>query len=992
MKFLHRFLFHIFLLIISFGITAIDLAHYQTSCGSLPIFFHVTACVQDTTTDKAIVAGYYVNGSGIKQMFVARLVTNGESFDDTVGTCYFPTQTAAPKTGYTVLGYDTLQNPTYEKYDFEPTDIVIDGANNIVVIGVGKDSALSTNPTDIFLARFDANLILDITFNPSDSPPGLLLSPATGLGIAQPSAPAVQIGISPANLYVDSTASTYLFLVQTTNHVESGIVSLNSADGSFNTSFNNLGYNIFSNTDFGGQATDYFSFNAFTKGTDSASNQNYYLVGGVAFNGLVVAVTTAGVLQTTGTFGLATGFASFTSAQVGQSAGQDLEFFGIVQISAATHFYIAGECGENIIVIYLLQNGTGLNTGFNNSGALFGTTPGVAALPASLLGGFNKPSLYNFYRDSTNNIYMSGIVGTQIFLASIAANGNNFNTAFGDAGATIFNKSDFGFNNSDTLDMVMWKPKLPFNPAVTSFFLVTNTNSYRSNTASFVQLSPQATEINPGYGDGGSTYEIFAQVFYYSQHLVLDVQDVNIHVTSLETPVGQCLQLLEETDNPLSPLVDRSLRLPQLVLNITDAFFDGDKIVVVATEFAVDNTGAVLQPCGFIARFTSNYGIDTTFNAADTPGYKEYLGSVFGGVDTDPVIFMAGIQDETDGNYFVGGSIKVAPEVFYRALLTKVQNDGSTLVTTFNSPLGYKTYYPASFGGTSGTNSVFTALFQSPVGTSTENQLYVLATTNIYILAATDIVPFFYPISEDGNVTVNGGDLAAFTQIDRTSGAFTGTMATIDASIFVFFPGADVPDIQPIDILQIPYALLPDGTPEENYFYVGLNLIGAEFHSAVISNYGAILKYEPDLSGLVDGYGYNRDTGARGFGITLFDSEDFGIPISAQSLVAGTTLALLNNENVLFAGYACIDDTATDPLFQTLIIQMQADGVPNQRFNTTGYRLGGTAANELGYMTSFAGGVAAASGFDGGVFVFGQGVSSALKNVIEAALRRRYGL
>ncbi|NBV41132.1 hypothetical protein EBR77_04790, partial [bacterium] len=327
MKFLHHFLFHIFLLTISFCMTAIDLAHYQTSCGPLPIFFHVTACVQDTTTNKAIVAGYYVNGSGIKQMFVARLVTNGESFDDTayaeapVGTCYFPTQTAAPKTGYTVLGYDTLQDSTYEKYDFEPTDIVIDGANNIVVIGVGKDSALSTNPTDIFLARFDANLILDATFNPSYLHPGLLLIPATGLGIAQPSAPAVQIGISPANLYFDATASTYMFLVQTTNHVESGIVSLSSVDGSFNTSFNNLGYNIFSNTDFGGQSTDYFSFNAFTKGTDSASNQNYYLVGGVAFNGLVVAVTTAGVLQTTGTFGLANGFASFTSAQVGQSAG-----------------------------------------------------------------------------------------------------------------------------------------------------------------------------------------------------------------------------------------------------------------------------------------------------------------------------------------------------------------------------------------------------------------------------------------------------------------------------------------------------------------------------------------------------------------------------------------------------------------------------------------------------------------------------------------------
>ncbi|NBX78547.1 hypothetical protein EBQ93_04225, partial [bacterium] len=351
------------------------------------------------------------------------------------------------------------------------------------------------------------------------------------------------------------------------------------------------------------------------------------------------------------------------------------------------------------------------------------------------------------------------------------------------------------------------------------------------------------------------------------------------------------------------------------------------------------------------------------------------------------------IQDETDGNYFIGGSIKIATQTFYRALLTKVQNDGSGLVTTFNPTLGYKTYYPASFGGTTGTNSVFTALFQSPAGTSTENQFYVLATTNI--LAATDIVPFFYPITENGEPAVNGGDLAAFTQIHRTSGALTGTMVTINTALFTtVFPDADLPDIQPIDILQIPYALLPDGTPEENYFYVGLNLIGAEIESGLTSNYCAILKYESDLSALVDGYGYNRDPEFSGFGITLFDTEDFGIEVNTQSLVAGTTLALLNNENVLFAGYACANYTEPEETIQmqTLIIQMQADGVPNQRFNTTGYRLGGTAANELGYMTSFAGGVAAASGFDGGVFVFGQGVSSALKNVIEAALRRRYGL
>ena len=91
-------------------IEASALADLQQSSGPIKIPYEIIAIATKHTyaAGKAILAGFYQNAAGYKQLFVGRELVDGTGLDTTFGTCYNPPASGPISlSGYTILGNDS---------------------------------------------------------------------------------------------------------------------------------------------------------------------------------------------------------------------------------------------------------------------------------------------------------------------------------------------------------------------------------------------------------------------------------------------------------------------------------------------------------------------------------------------------------------------------------------------------------------------------------------------------------------------------------------------------------------------------------------------------------------------------------------------------------------------------------------------------------------------------------------------------------------------
>jgi len=123
-------------------------------------------------------------------------------------------------------------------------------------------------------------------------------------------------------------------------------------------------------------------------------------------------------------------------------------------------------------------------------------------------------------------------------------------------------------------------------------------------------------------------------------------------------------------------------------------------IVVTGTTTTPSATSGVNSSCAFVARYLPSGAIDTTFNAADTPGYKKTL---FGATFTKAQALA--IEKDQNGELVIDGKIVVTGQAYIDGkpglIVFQYDNDG-VLDTGFNDGTEYavlpSTAYVSSIG------------------------------------------------------------------------------------------------------------------------------------------------------------------------------------------------------------------------------------------------------------------------------------------------------
>gem|GEM_PF-5440694 len=966
------------------------LADLQQSSGPLHVSYEITAITTVPGSGKIILAGFYKNIRGRRQLFIARENATGTGLDATFGTCYTPPASGAiALNGYTVIGNDVFSTLS-ATVDWVPSAIMIDDVGNIVIVGTAQDQNVPAAPQEGFIVRLTSAGALDTTFGSVDIPTqGYNLFSASDLGLPiSPTVTPVAFNTVKQHNTVDGGGiNRYVILgTGTPQGIVVAVQTGGATDGQLDFTFNGNGVFGFAGDALGATATDSVMLNDIQIANDTAGNTNYYIAGSVKISGILIALqiisAAAPGVQTiqlqTATFGPAgvtagtkLGYFSVPGNILGGTISSSVVFNKVIQnATGVLDWYVIGQMNEDqAFLAAILRDGSGINQSFNFTAATlqsFGSVPGVVTFPSSSIGQVGSMQFSSLIQKAGPdfNFYIAGIAGQSVFFVSITTAGTAFNPAFGVAGSGYITLSTttVGLLEAPNIAQGFWD-----SVGSRLYLLSSDTSPSSPGVASSVaKILANGSALDVAtYNAAGTVPGVsapFTFTFNYLRNYVIQTNNVNTHIAVLQCAVGQMVQVLAPTDNPLQPPITQQLIVPNTVFDVLDAIYSADeeKIVVVGTQYVI-NAGNGLTT-GYIARFNSDLTLDTTFGlpaplpATDSLGYKNFAADSFGGVATNPALFFSVVSPDVNGNYTVVGSVNIAG--VYQALIAQILNEGTAIAaatSTFNNPTGYQTYTSAALGGAAN-NAVLTG---------------ILKNTNLYVIGMTDVVAAIAVPSIDSATAVNVGN-GIIANINATTGVVTTTLAITPVSF-----GCNVGvHTQLCGIVQ---------KTDTFNFVVAANLPNTVLGGVTTSRAGAIQVLN-DLSGFTAGiFGTN--------GYILFDSATLGIPVTANSMVRFETADLLLNGDILLPGKVISDVTVGPPAeLRTLAAQITRLGVLNQRLNGVGYVLGSTASASQGTMTSYSENVIASVGVDGGIFVFGSGVASGTTNLVEIALIKRYGL
>lgn len=983
------------------------LADTEQSSGPIKIPYQITATAIVPGSGKVILAGYYENSAGYKQLFIGRENTTGTGLDTTFGTCYHPTATTAPLSGYTILGNDTDATLSATA-NWIPTAVFIDTAASltthyIVIVGTCQDAQNTTSPQQGFIVRLTVNGALDTTFGSATNPnQGYNLFGPSDLNLPAPTPPAAisPIVFSSVSAHYDTglTISRYLIVGSGNPQgivvaIQSGTTGTTNTDGQLDTTFNGTGVFTATGDTLGAAATDPVAFNSLQYYTDVAYNLNYYIAGYVKTSGILLALsivtgtntppgtpTSPVALQTSfgqvpSTGGSPTGYISVPGNLLGGSAGASVVFNELIQSNTTPNdWYIIGQLDKSTaFLVSILLAGSSINSGgFNASAATvttFGKTPGVVIINSNQLGQTGSVQFSSLIQKADRNYYISGVAGNSSFIASIINSGTAFNTAFGPVstlGYIALSFSQVGLLEAPNITQALWDPTSPgyfyllssdtldSSPGVASSVAKIVANGSALATASYTGTIPGIT--NP-----------FSWLWKYIRNTGITGASGNVYVTILQTPVGQAIQLLAPSNNPLLPPAAQRLSIASTVFDMTNCIYDANanEFIIVGAVY-LDNAGAA-QTNAYIARFTANLIPDTIFGvtnpgpAGGSYGYQNFDASAFGGAAGDPALFFSVLLPDINGNYTVAGSVDVGGAV-YEGLIAQIINNGTAIATTsatFNNPTGYKAYSSADLGG-AGNNAVLTGILQN-------TNFYVIGMT--YVTTAIIVQPLNTVAS---TANVGNGVIADITNL--ATGAINTTFA-ITPVTFGLTAGVHT---------QLS-SFIQNSAPIGNYFVVVANLPGTT-NGVTTTNRAGICAITNSLSGVYTTFGIGNT------GYTLFDSSSFGEAVATNSMVRFENMQLLTNDDLLLLGKIVPNTAAGTPIKQTLVAQIKPTGVFNTRLDGTGYILGSTSTSLQGTMIAYSQNIISILGVDGGIFVFGSGVAGGTTNLVEIALIKRYGL
>ena len=991
------------------GYTLVDasaIADLQQSSGPIKIPYQITATAIVPGSGKVVLAGYYVNAAGYKQLFIGRELANGTGLDTTFGTCYHPTATTAPLSGYTILGNDS--DPTLSATaNWIPTAVLIDTnptltTHDIVVIGTCQDTANTTSPQQGFIVRLTPNGALDTTFGSATSPnQGYNLFGPSDLSLPAPTPPAAisPIVFTSIRTHYNTGLAISRYVIVGSGYpqgivvaIQTGTSGTTNTDGQLDTTFNGTGIFTATGDILGGAATDSVVFNSMQYYTDAAYNLNYYVAGSVKTSGILLALsivtgtntppgtpTSPVALQTSfgqvpSTGGSPTGYISVPGNLLGGSAGSSVVFNQLIQSSAIPNdWYIIGQMDKNIaFLVSILNAGSSINSGgFNSSAATvttFGKTPGVVIINSSQLGQTGSVQFSSLIQKVDTNYYISGVSGSSSFIASIINSGTAFNGAFGPISTLGYIALPFaqvGLLEAPNITQALWDASGPGYFYLLSSDTLDSSPGVASSVAKIVANgSVLATASYTGINHGITNP--FTWLWKYVRNTGLAGSSGNIYVAVLQTPIGQAIQLLTPSNNPLLPPAAQQISIPSAVFDMTNCIYDSsvNEIIIVGAVYL--NNAGTAQTNAYIARFTSNTIPDTTFGVTNpgpsggSYGYQNFDATAFGGSVGDSVLFFSLLPPDVNGNYTVVGSVDVGGGV-YDGLIAQIINNGTAIATTtatFNNPTGYVAYPSTTLGG-AGNNAVLTGILQN---------------TNFYVIGMTDVVSAI-SVQDLNAVTstanIGNGVIANITNL--ATGAINSHFAITPAT-FGLTAGVHT---QLSSFIQ----------NSLGSFVVVANLPGTVV-GGVTTNRAGICAINNGLTGLDTAH-----FGAGNTGYTLFDNSTFGVtPVNATSMVRFENIQLLTNSDLLLLGKVVPNTAAGNPIEQTIGAQMKPNGVFNTRLDGTGYILGSVSTSNQGTMISYGQNIISILGVDGGVFVFGSGVAGGTTNLVEIALIKRYGL
>ena len=963
-------------------VSASALADTEQSSGPITIPYQITAIATKNAAGagKVIIAGYYENAAGYKQLFIGREKSDGTALDTSFGTCYNPPASGAiSSSGYTILGYDSDATISATA-NWIPSNVIIDAANKVVVVGTYQDTANTTAPQQGFIARFTSAGALDTTFGSAAAPnQGYCLYGPSDLSL--PSAtPITPIAFNSVLEHIDAGLTISRYVIVGTGSPQGIVIAIQDvsggADGQLDTTFNGTGVFTATGDTLGGAATDSVVFNSLKFYTDAAFNLNYYIAGSVKISGILLALSiVTGTNITPGTptspvalqnaFGSPatgggnTGYLSVPGNLLGGSAGASVVFNQLIQSNTAPYdWYLIGQIGGNtaFLASIFLAGSSINNSSFNPTAettTAFGKIPGVVIINSSQLGQTGTVQFSSLIQKADTNYYISGVAGNSSFIASILNLGTGFNTAFGQVanpGYIAKTYTQVGLLEAPNVTQALWD-------ATGAFFYLLSSDTLASSPgvrSSVAKILANGTALSTGTYTGtvlGVTNP-FIWTFNYLRNTNIAGASTNINVTILQTPVGQAIQLLSPTDNPLLPPAAQQISIPGLVFDMTYCIYDPNAAETIVVGAVYLNNAGAGETNAYIARFDSNLNPDTAFGSG-LNGYQNFDASVFGGSVGASALFFSVLPPDVNGNYTVCGSVNLSP---YAGLIAQITTAGAIATANFNSPRGYKTYTSAQLGGTTN-NAVL-------VG--------ILKNTNFYTIGMTDVTTAIAVPALNSTTVVNAGK-GVIAQINPTTGA-VNTHFQIITTTFGLTGGTT----QLCRFIQHP----------SGYFVVAANLPGTTLGLSAATNRAGICAINNDLTSLYTPFGFGN------LGYTLMDSSTFGIlgiPDDRQ-IVRFENLQLLTDNDLLLLGKINPNTAAASLTEQTLVVQMKPTGVFNTRLNGTGYLLGTTDSLKQGTMTAYSENVISIVGTDGGIFIFGSGVAGGTTNLVEIALIKRYGL
>ncbi len=980
------------------GYTVVDasaIADLEQSSGPIKVPYEITAIATKNAAGagKVVIAGFYKNSAGYKQLFVGRELANGTGLDTSFGTCYHPTATTSTLDGYTILGNDT-NSALSATANWVPTAVIIDSSNNIVVIGTCQDSANTTAPQQGFIVRFTSTGALDTTFGSATNPnQGYNLFGPSDLSLPAPTPPAPISPIVFTSIiqYDNTPLGINSYLIVGSGNPQGIVVAIqdglgaSTSPGQLDTTFNGTGVFSATGDTLGGAATDSVEFNSLRYYIDAAFNLNYYIAGSVKTSGILLALsivtgtnvppgtpTSPVALQTAfgqvpPAGGSPTGYISVPGNLLGGSSGATVVFNELIQSNLAPNdWYIIGQMGQGTaFLVSILNAGSAINSGgFNASAAtqtIFGKTPGVVLINSSQLGQTGSVQFSSLIQKADHNYYISGVAGNASFITSVLNSGTGFNTAFGVAasGYIALSFTQVGLLQAPNITQALW------DATASKFYLLSSDTSDNSPgvASSVAKIVANGASLDSSYS--GTVHGItnpFTWSWQYKRNTVIAGATGNINVAILQTPIGQSIQLLAPSDNPLSPLASQQLSIPSIVFDMTNCIYDtkANEVIVVGALYTLVG-GVTLVTNAYIARFTSNLTPDTTFGvpnpgpAGGNYGYQNFDASAFGYIANAQALFFSVLPPDANGNYTVTGSVYHTATTFYEGLIAQITSAGALATTNFNNPHGYQTYTSVQLGGTTN-NAVL-------VG--------ILKNTNFYTIGMTDVATAIAVPALNSTAVVNAG-IGVIAQINPTTGALTGTHTHFQILTTTF--GLTGGTTQLSGFIQNP----------AGNFIVEANLPDTVLGMTPATNRAGICAIQSDLSALYTTFGVGNT------GYALMDSATFGAATADLfSIVRFENVQLLTNNDLLLLGKVFSNSGAVE---QTLAVQMKPTGVFNTRLNGTGFLLGSTAASSQGTMISYSQNVISIVGADGGIFIFGNGVASGTTNLVEIALIKRYGL